>query len=120
MSEIHLEIRDPSPVGTLDECSLRDLLGWCQGLRQSAMIRVGLGLEAGVVFVYEGEVFRCEWGHLVGEQALFGLLALRVGTYSLVTREIPRPHANVHTPTADLLGRFDAHVRGIAPPAATA
>jgi hypothetical protein len=94
---------DASLVGTLATWPLADLLLWMHQSGRSAMIRIGSGLDAGVVFFVGGSIFRCEWGAAKGEQALIALLALKDGAFTIIQRLFPDVHPNVSRPTAELL-----------------
>lgn len=93
-------------VGTLETWPLSDLLLWLNKTGRTAMVRVGVGLEAGVIFVSNGLAFRCEWGRYSGQEALFGLLSLDHGVFSLIQRDVPRPRPNIFVPTEHLLLQF--------------
>jgi hypothetical protein len=90
-------------VGTLDTWPLSDIVMWLHQSRRTAMLRVGAGLSAGVLFFKEGELFRCEWGPLGGEQALIALLGVRRASFSLIQREPPEARPNIHRHTPELL-----------------
>ena len=90
-------------VGQLETWPLSDLLLWISKTGRSAMVRVGVGLEAGVMFFHSGHCFRCEWGSLRGEEAFHALLDLRQGLFSLIQRDVPAPRPNISTPTEHLL-----------------
>ena len=93
-------------VGQLETWPLQDLLLWLNKTGRSAMVRIGAGLEAGVIFVRNGHVFRCELGALQGERALFTLLGVTQGVFSLIQRDLPLPQANVFHPTEHLLLQY--------------
>ena len=101
----HEEAKDTCLVGTLDSWPLSEICTWLHLTQRSAMLRVGVGLEAGVVFFNGGELYRAEWGTLTGEQALLALLDVGNGSFALIQRDVPMPHPNVRTPTAELLLR---------------
>lgn len=107
MSETLLKLSDPqadtAAVGSLNNWPLADLLVWLHQTGRTAMLRIGAGLDAGVVFFRDGFLYRCEWGHLAGEQALMALMGLEEGTFSLIQRDLPRPQPNLRTPTEPLL-----------------
>ena len=67
------------------------------------MLRIGFGLDGGVVFLRNGQIYRCEWGPAKGEDALLGLLGLCDGSFTLIQRAIPDVRPNVQRPTAELL-----------------
>ena len=90
-------------VGNLETWPLMDLLLWLNKTGRSAMVRVGAGLDAGVIFFHKGHLFRCEWGPHTGEQALWGLLHVNRGIFSLIQRDVPTPRPNIHHPTEQLL-----------------
>jgi hypothetical protein len=94
---------DTCLIGSLDVWPLPDLLLWLHQTQRTAMVRVGTGLSAGVIFFNRGHMFRCEWGKLQGEQALMGLLVLREGSFSLIQRGIPEARPNIVRPTAEVL-----------------
>ena len=92
-----------SLVGTLETWALEDLLLWLNRSCRTGMVRVGVGLQAGVIFIKSGQIYRCEWGRLRGEKALLALMQVRQGVFSLVQRESPEPKANVFVATEQLL-----------------
>jgi len=97
----------PSPesclVGTLSAWPLTELLLWLHQGERTAMLRVGMGLDAGIVFFRGGQLYRCEWGKEGGEQALIGLLGLSDGSFTLIQRAIPDVRPNIQRSTAELL-----------------
>ena len=90
-------------VGQLETWNLAEVLMWLHENQRTAMVRVGIGLEAGVLFVSHGQLYRAEWGRFFGEQALYGLLSLPSGSFSLIQRDVPTPRPNINTPTPQLL-----------------
>ncbi len=90
-------------VGTLSTWPLADLLLWMHQSRRSAMVRIGSGLDAGVIFFREGTLFRCEWGSRHGEEALIALLDVEDGSFSIIQRQIPEARPNVRRATPELL-----------------
>jgi hypothetical protein len=99
-------------VGTLETWPLADIVLWLHKTHGSAMIHVGLGTEAGVLCISRGDLYRCEWGDLVGEEAVMALLALQSGTFSLIHRDLPKTAVrNIRLSTAELLFQL-AFVRG--------
>lgn len=90
-------------VGTLANWPLNDLLLWMHNSKRTGMVRVGVGLDAGVVFFREGQLFRCEWGGTFGEPALLELLSIEDGAFSLIQRGVPDARTNIARPTAELL-----------------
>jgi hypothetical protein len=90
-------------VGTLDTWPLSDIVMWLHQSRRTAMLRVGAGMTAGVLFFKDGELFRCEWGNLGGEQALIALLSLSRASFSLIQREPPEARPNIYRQTPELL-----------------
>lgn len=103
MTAVQTQDATDSLMGDLATWPLSDLLTWLHQGRYTALVRVGHGLAAGVIFFENGELFRCEWGHLRGESALSGLLTLRGGTFSLVRRGIAQAQPNIHRPTPEVL-----------------
>ncbi len=105
-------------VGTLETWSLQDIILWANESHRTGMLRIGMGLEAGVVFFKEGDVFRVEWGKLNGEQALMALLGVHSGSFSLMQRDPPMAVPNIHRPTAELMLQLavgqDERTRGAA------
>ncbi|MBI5511139.1 MAG: DUF4388 domain-containing protein [Deltaproteobacteria bacterium] len=95
--------RDVSLVGTLETWPLVDIILWANQSHRTGMLRVGLGLNAGVLFFRDGDLYRAEWGNLVGEQAVLALLSVRAGSFSLMQREPPLAATNIRRPTAELL-----------------
>ncbi len=94
---------DSCLVGTLSAWPLADLLLWLHQSERTAMLRVGMGLEAGIIFFRHGQVYRCEWGGIKGEQALIGLLGLADGSFTLIQRAIPDVRPNIARSTPELL-----------------
>ncbi len=90
-------------VGTLETWPLSDIILWLHQSQRTGMLRLGTGLDAGVLFFRDGWLYRCEWGQLIGEQALFALLDLKRGSFSLMQREPPDARPNIQRPTAELL-----------------
>jgi hypothetical protein len=105
-------------MGDLSEWPLLDTLHWVNQTGHTAMIRVGAGLNAGVLFVKNGQLFRVEWGSLKGEQALASLLTLRAGRFIVIHRDVPDAMPNMRTATQELLLRHtqsqDEHKRNVA------
>ena len=95
--------RDVSLVGTLETWPLVDIMTWANQSHRTGMLRIGLGLNAGVIFFREGEAYRVEWGGLTGERALLALMSVRAGSFSLTQRDPPFATANVRRPTAEIL-----------------
>jgi hypothetical protein len=94
---------DTCLVGTLDTWPLADLLLWMHETRRTGMVRLGAGLDAGVVFFQAGVLFRCEWGELGGEHAIIALLGMTEGSFSIIQRPVPDARPNVSRPTPELL-----------------
>ncbi len=90
-------------VGTLETWPLADLLVWLHQSRRTAMVRIGSGAEAGVVFFREGTLVRCEWRSQRGEEALIGLLGVARGSFALIQRSVPEVRPNIARPTPELL-----------------
>ncbi|OGQ77529.1 MAG: hypothetical protein A2289_08080 [Deltaproteobacteria bacterium RIFOXYA12_FULL_58_15] len=90
-------------VGTLETWALSDIITWLHQTHRCAMLRVGVGFGAGVIFFKHGQLYRCEWGALSGETALISLLGLSGGAFSLIQRDPPHALTNVFRPTAELL-----------------
>ena len=97
------QARNSCMVGNIGDWPLSDLLLWLHHTQRTAMIRIGFGLDAGVIFFREGKLFRCEWGALMGEQAVAALMQLTEGSFTLIQRDIPEARTNVVMPTAELL-----------------
>ena len=93
-------------VGTLETWPLADLLAWLHTEQRDAMVRVGSGLEAGVIFFRGGNLVRCEYKMLRGEEALLCLLDLRHGSFALIQRAGPNVLPNIERPTAELLFQY--------------
>ena len=96
-------VPDVSLVGTLETWPLVDILLWANQSRRTGMLRIGIGLQAGVLFFRDGDLYRAEWGGLMGEQALQALLAVTHGAFSLTQREPPLATANIRRKTAEIL-----------------
>jgi hypothetical protein len=90
-------------VGTLETWPLTDIIMWLHQTQRSGMVRIGVGMGAGVLFFKHGDLYRCEWGELIGEEALLSLLGLREGAFSLIQRDPPDASPNIRQPTAELL-----------------
>jgi len=90
-------------LGTIETWPLGEVLVWLHETRRSAMLRIGGGINAGVIFFHEGDLYRCEWGHLQAEQALIALMGLEQGVFTLIQRDFPQPRANIIKPTAQVL-----------------
>ena len=97
------EAHETCLVGTLETWPMEDVLLWLHISQRTAMLRVGAGLDAAVVFFKEGQLYRAEWGQMMGEQAVLALLELKAGSFALIQREVPCPRPNIATPTAELL-----------------
>jgi hypothetical protein len=100
--------RTPAPTercwnGTLEEWTIRGLLEWLHTEKRTAMLRVGEGLDACVVFFKEGTIYRCEWGHKSGDLGVEALLNLEEGKFCLIQRAFPEPLRNVAQDTPTLL-----------------
>lgn len=95
--------QEHSLVGTLATWPLDDMLLWMHQGKRTGMVRIGTGLEAGVIFFRDGFLFRCEWGGAFGEQALLELMSLEDAAFVLIQRATPDARANVNRPTAELL-----------------
>ena len=90
-------------VGTLETWPLTDVIMWLHQMNRTAMVRVGSGMTAGVLFFQKGELFRVEWGRLRGEEALMGLLNLNAGSFTLIQRAPPQATQNIFRPAIELL-----------------
>ena len=90
-------------VGTLQSWPLHEVLSWLHQTQRTAMVRVGVGLDAGVIFFYRGQLFRCEWRGAFGENALLALMGLQSRAFTILQREVPTPVGNIRTPTPELL-----------------
>jgi hypothetical protein len=95
--------RDVSLVGTLETWPLVDIITWANQSQRTGMLRIGLGLNAGILFFKDGDLYRVEWGGLAGEQALLALLSIRGGSFSLIQRDPPLASRNIRRPTPELL-----------------
>ena len=100
---------DSCLVGNLETWPLAELVLWLHQTGRTAMVRVGGGLDAGVLFFKEGRLFRAEWGKMAGEEAFHALLNVGVGSFQLIQREVPDARPNIRRPTAELL--FETAVR---------
>lgn len=99
----NLSPADTCLMGSLESWPLPDILLWLHKTGRSAMLRVGAGLNAGIIFFKAGHLYRVEWGRLQGTEALWHLLHVREGVFSLIQRDMPEPHPNVTQPTEHLL-----------------
>ncbi len=96
--------------GDLATWPLADLLMWLHKTGRSAMLRIGEGLDAGVLFVLNGYLFRVEYANSTGEDALWLLMQLEHASFSLIQRDVPRPQPNVFLPTEQLLLQFSVSI----------
>ena len=80
---------DVTLVGTLETWPLVDIILWANQSHRTGMLRVGVGLNAGILFFKDGDLFRVELGGLGGEQALLALLSIPDGSFSLTNRDPP-------------------------------
>src|SRR5688500_11160800 len=90
-SSSRLSAEDTCLMGDLMRWPLPDLLLWLHKTGRSAMLRIGVGLNAGIIFFKHGHLYRVEWGHLQGTEALWHLLHLQQGLLSLIQRDLPEP-----------------------------
>ena len=106
---------DTCLMGYLETWPMSEIVLWMHQTRRTGMLRVGAGFGAGVLFFRAGELYRCEWGQLSGEQGLLALLEVQRGAFSLIQREPPYALANITRPTSQLLLQIavsgDEHVR---------
>lgn len=89
--------------GDLSTWPLFDLLQWLHNTGRNAMVRIGKGLDGGVLFILNGYLFRVEYANKTGEEALLQLLQLSSAPFSLIQRDVPRPQPNIFLPTEQLL-----------------
>lgn len=86
--------------GDLQRWPLAELLQWLHVRQWTALVRVGRGLNAAVLFVDQGELIRAEWGDRRGWQALKALATGDASTFWVLRRDaLPRVRANVSGPT---------------------
>ncbi|MBN1960080.1 MAG: DUF4388 domain-containing protein [Deltaproteobacteria bacterium] len=97
---------DSCMVSSLETWPLYDLLLWLHESHRTAMVRVGFSLDAGVIFFRNGHLIRCEYKMLRGEEALWCLLGVNDGDFSLIQRAIPEVSANIWRPTAEILLQY--------------
>ncbi len=90
-------------VGTLETWPLPDVVLWLHQTRRTAMVRIGVGVNAGVLFFKYGQLYRAEWGHLGGELALMALFEVKQGSFSLIQRDPPDAQPNISRSTGELL-----------------
>ncbi|MCK5688493.1 DUF4388 domain-containing protein [Myxococcota bacterium] len=91
-------------VGTLETWPLGDIVYWLNLYQRTAMVRIGVGLEAGVLFFKKGELFRAEWGSLKGEHAFYELIRqVDFGSFAVIFRKPPQALTNIPSSTAQLL-----------------
>jgi hypothetical protein len=90
-------------TGSLQRGDIVELLHWMHDQRCTAMLRVGDGLSACVVFFRQGALYRCEWGELKGDDAVQSLMQLQDGHFLIIQRAFPEPPRNVGLPTPVLL-----------------
>lgn len=101
-------------IGELTPEALVALLGRLHDERCTGMLRVGPGLDAGVIFFHDGTVTRCEWRTLWGEEALMAILGVARASFMLIRRGIPQPAANIGLTTPDLLQHCAAALAALA------
>jgi hypothetical protein len=102
------EVSEPTTLssgmmGDLETWPLTDLLVWLHQSRRTAVVRLGSGPDAGAIFMQDGELLRCEWHHLRGEEALIGLMGMKRGSFALVQRAVPEVQPNIRRSTPELL-----------------
>lgn len=90
-------------AGRLEDWPLPDLLHWLHQSGRTAMLRIGDGLDSGVIFFRDGDLYRCELARFGGESALVELLARKAGRFCLIQRQVPEPRRNIQLPTRQLL-----------------
>ena len=95
-------------TGNLGQVGVRELLQWLHLGGYTAMLRVGLGLDACVAFFRDGTLYRCEFGEMQGDAAVAALLQLTQGEFCVIQRAFPEPRGNVRGATADLLANAAA------------
>src|SRR4051794_35773262 len=96
---------DDCLAGILEDWPLPDLLQWLHRSTRTGMLRVGRGLDAGVLFFREGELYRCELARLSGEEALAELMGRHAGEFCLIQRQVPEPRRNIQRSTRELLAQ---------------
>ena len=69
--------------GVMQRVELQDVLQMECLSRKSSILMVRAGERQGQIFISEGEIVHCQIGQLQGEMALYGLLALPGGQFSL-------------------------------------
>jgi CheY-like chemotaxis protein len=69
--------------GVMQAVELQDLLQMECLNRKSSILVITTGDREGKIYLYEGEIVHAQAGQLQGEMALYGLLALRGGQFTL-------------------------------------
>ncbi len=88
--------------GNLKEMSLADLIQVnCQEMRSARLTLTSRG-QKGEVYFSDGQVVHAVVGTLSGEEAVYEMLRLDSGTFSLET-DVPNPERTVETAWSDLL-----------------
>ena len=89
--------------GDLETFPVLDMFVWLHQGAQTALMRVDAGGAPGWAFFQRGQLFRCEWRGLKGREAVFALTQAQNGRFWLSKRLLRAGHANVDTPTSELL-----------------
>lgn len=93
---------DSCMVGNLETWPLSDLTMWLNNSGRTAMIRIGADLNAGILFFHAGQLTRAEWGQLHGEHAVYALLNVRQGLFTVIQRKMTA-NPNITISTEQLL-----------------
>ena len=101
---------DSSFTASAKDWLLVDLLIWLHKGHRTALVRVGTGLHAGVVFFDHGVLYRCEWDDKRGLDALLALCRLGDAELCVMQRQLSGPRANISDPTEEVLAQLQARL----------
>src|ERR1051326_6575580 len=75
--------------GVMQRVELQDVLQMECLNRKSSVLQISTGDREGKIYLYEGQIVHAQAGQLQGEMALYGLLALPGGQFTLLPFEEP-------------------------------
>jgi hypothetical protein len=90
-------------VGKLSTWPLLDMLRWLHLNGRSAVLRIGIPPNEGIVVVEDGNICACAWRQTAGEVALLGLLSLKEASFTILRGEKVPLLRNIVTATPELL-----------------
>lgn len=88
--------------GSLKEMALPDVVQVLSNGRKTGRLQVVTGSRRGEILFHEGQVFGASFGGEIGEEALYAMLGLREGTFSLDPSVVPTERT-IHTSAEGLL-----------------